>query len=623
MLLLDPLLTYREDSGVFFFYNDLKEKCVSLLNYDECLHLRDEALRTYFLSRFPIHEWKSPTPEAQDFLPRIEALTEVFKGRRSDLRAIFEFLKAHSGFLMVWGAPGVGKSALLARVIQVLAWPVELLSEVYPELPHIEHRFTVVPYFIRRDEGTDGADRLLDNLNRRIEARFRTGIPLGGSVPIQADALKNRLEAVSRQLGDADRLLLVIDGLDEGSEAESLLENLPRVVPDNIVLLYASRENPRVVEVVYEHLDRERRDSMVLDGLLVDDVRALLHEFVDKYALQQEYIDAVLESSGGNPLYLKLLCEGLAVGDYRLNDRVLLPKRMEEIFDQIYRRLAKIDGVPDFLAVLVAAKNYLSTPVAASILSCSESGVRTRMIHGCREVLHENPLTEDIEDYQLFHESLREYLQSKYMSDVVRWDEHLADWCLGWAEFKSELRRFAVANAIPHLLSSYRRHMDDRHRAADGERLAAERYNQMLALVDDAEFRKAVFQTCGNSAPLQNALLSVQRLIVERGNATSDLSRIVRYALAFHEENLHQYREQLERLDQSGESGRSEDLQELAELALMGEDPRERVMLVIRALWKRQRTPRLPEVLTRRVHGWLEEASDAALSELWEQTLNR
>jgi hypothetical protein len=411
--------------------------------------------------------------------------------------------------------------------------------------------------------------------------------------------------------------VLLIDGLDEGTDAEGLLEGLPKAdLPERVLVVYSSREHPRVRELVYGNLDRERHWELDLAGLSSADVRALLQDSVDKYALEGGYVEAVAERSGGNPQYLRLLVDGLQAGDYRLNDRVSLPRKMEELYDTLTKRFARTPRCVETLCLLAAARDYLTASQAADVLGVPTSEIRDQALPACREVLFENPLTERAEDYQLFHESLREHLRNRYAREVGECAEKLADWCLRWRDHGAEMRAYAVRHAISHLLDSQA--AAARERRAE---LAEKRLRQACGLLDDKAYREEVFLTCGNAGPLQQGLIRAQRLLAERDRDGSELGRIVQYALWYHGEGHRLYEEQLARLDQIGREGGREGMEQAAQLAAMGATPRDRVLLALRALRARDARVDAPPALRKAVEGWLEEAGSGALRELWNETI--
>lgn len=617
-LSLHPLLVYRPREETFFFYNDLRTSSVNLLNYDECIHHRDASLRSVLLTRYPIEEWHEDRVAVETFRQKIETLTESFKGRREELATISRFLCEGTGFLAVWGGPGVGKSALLARAAQVLGWDPVLRQSVYPDLPDMQPLLVIISYFIRRDMSTNSADLLFDNLNRRIESRYHTGIPIGGNHREQAVSLKARLQSVSGKLRDNERLVLVLDGLDEATDADGLLENLPREMPPKVLVLLASRDHPQVREAVYEQLDRENKREITLGGLSNQEVRALLHDHVNKYLLETDYVEEVTRRGRGNPLYLKLLCDGIAEGDYDIRQTTQLPAGMVEIYRITLARLARVEGTSNLLYLLAAARDYLSPTMIASVLELSLDQVKSRLLFGCMEILTENPLTAHLLDYQLFHESLREYLTARYRDEIQRLSERLSDWCLRWETLSHELRAYALRFGLLHLAASCA--------AADAQgdaALAERRIGEICGLLDNRRFRENLLQTCGNGAPLRRGVAAAQRILVARDRDGSELSRITRYAFMMHEEPIRHHAQQIALLDSCGASGGYEDLARISEIAAFGEDPTARVLLVLRALWARGRTPSIPAILKSRVDEWLEEAGDTALRQLWEETLAR
>ena len=607
-LSLHPLIVHREDSGRFFFYNDMRAKDACILNYETCLHIRDNVIRENLLETYPIHEWAKRAP--QDFLDRIEDLTQSFKGRREDLNNIIEFVeKRDRGFLMVWGGPGIGKSALLARSIQTLqSSPQDREADGLEPAAGLGN-VTVVEYFIRRSSKTDNINNLLDNLSVRIEQKFKAGIPAGNSTADKFNGLMERLKVAGEQMGENDRLILFIDGLDEGETQPGLLENLPTEAPKGVIIIYASRQNPRVTDVVYNRLDREAHDETSLDGLKTGDIRALLYEYVNKYDLQSGYVEAIANRSEGNPLYLKLLCQGLERNDYTLNDSSGLPLELSELYKGLFEKFNRESGACDFIRLLSVARDYLPCSVAADMLGVTVDDMEHRILRVTLECLFENPLTENVEDYQLFHESLRQYTQSKYVNECLEWEQKLAKWCAGWPGLAGNSKEYAVLWLIPHTVKK-REILLNSGKTED----AAALVNFMADTLDDPLFRESVFNASGNASALQRDFRIVQRLLAEEDKGGSNLSRIIRYAKMYHDEATSLYQKQLVKL---GDCGRRGDLSPVAGIARMGQTPRDKTLLVIRGLWENPtRGSSIPLELKNETDKWLNQANNPDLNSL-------
>ena len=108
----------------------------------------------------------------EPFRQQVEMLTEVFKGRRKELGDIANFLSDdNQRFLCIWGPPGVGKSALLARATQVARCSPEIRETMHEGKQWPDVKLHLVEYFIRRG-ATDTAAQFFDSVNKRLDQLF-------------------------------------------------------------------------------------------------------------------------------------------------------------------------------------------------------------------------------------------------------------------------------------------------------------------------------------------------------------------------------------------------------------------------------------------------------------------
>jgi hypothetical protein len=72
-----------------------------------------------------------------------------------------------------------------------------------------------------------------------------------------------------------------------------------------------------------------------------------------------------------------------------------------------------------------------------------------------KEVLYENPLTEGVLDYQLFHESFREYLVKEKALKVNEASYRIIDFCSSWKDLQGQWeQRYALEHYAAHLFES-------------------------------------------------------------------------------------------------------------------------------------------------------------------------
>jgi hypothetical protein len=397
----------------FFYFNDLRnEKKISLLNYDASEHIRDEELKKAFDEIFPLKSWekKSVSP----FKSRIEELTENFKGRREELKQLESFFREKTkGHFFIWGGPGIGKSTLVARALQLSRASQEKGGATEEEAFAVGKDIHFIEYFIRR--GTDHArtTTYLKYMSEEMERVQSMGIPTGVGQDEMGEKYFEKLRTLSEKLEEKNKkLVLFIDGLDEADDG--FLRYLPMEGYKQILVVLSTRELPLTREIYLRIL--ENKEEITLHGLGTDVIRALLYDVVDKYDIQKEYIDGILTKSEGNPLYLRLLLNSLAEKEKKLNDISALPKGVYDFYQEILDRLNKSRSgadIDDVLYLLTITKDYLSADTISYFTGIKRNKVDI-ILSDIREILFENPFTEEVEDFQLFHESLREFFKEKY-----------------------------------------------------------------------------------------------------------------------------------------------------------------------------------------------------------------
>ncbi len=450
-LSLHPILLYRKESSdaSFAFFNDLRNDKVGLLNYPLSKHYREKDFWNEFHEYLPLHEWKKTG--SSDFTQRIEELTETFKGRVEERARIHDFVRSKSkGYLSIQGNPGIGKSALIAQVFKEI--------KNHKEAQNIH----CIEYFIRRGNTQAAIDYLLNYLIKRTDEVFVQGREIRAEGKMTFD-LQNQLFSKWRQWAEysqGKKLLFLIDGLDEGVEND-VLKYMPRENFNNILIIYGSRPGGhKSINDLWATLPTEYHTPLLLKGLSKSDIRALIYEVANKYEVEREsaWIDAVQQRSQGNPLYLRLLCNAIENGSIALNDENALPKEINEYYKAILSRYAQnlLDGdaLLAGLFAFAAAKDYLTMAHLGLINKLGDATVQ-RISSILKEVLYENPLTEEVLDYQLFHESFREYLVKEKAKELRDAAERILDFCASWESLEGTWeQRYTLQQYAIHAFES-------------------------------------------------------------------------------------------------------------------------------------------------------------------------
>ena len=450
-LSLHPMFLFRKEASdaSFAFFNDLKNDKIGLLNYPLSKHYKEKDFYTEFHDHLPLNEWKKTGNN--EFYQRIEELTETFKGRTIEREKLLQFvLNNHKGYFSIQGNPGIGKSALIAQFFKDLRAHSEL------------KKLHVVEYFIRRGTQQAQVEYMFNYLIRRTDELFSAGKEIRAEGKMVFD-LQNQLFGKWRLWGEqsnGQHLLFLIDGLDEGVE-NNVVTYLPRENFENILIIFGSRPGGhKSIDDLWATLPLENHTKLELSGLGKEDIRALIYEVANKYELEREssWIDAVQKRSQGNPLYLKLLCDAIENGNIEINDINALPEKIDEYYKAILNRYAHdtLDGdaLLNGLFTFAAAKDYLTIPHLGLINKLGSASIQ-RLGSTLKEVLYENPLTEEVLDYQLFHESFREYLVKEKIKEVNDAAGRIIDFCGTWQELEGSWeQRYALEHFATHLSES-------------------------------------------------------------------------------------------------------------------------------------------------------------------------
>ncbi len=369
-----------------------------------------------------------------------------FVGREDVLAQLDEWLlgPGEAGWVVVTGGPGMGKSAVLS------AW-----------LARREAAGAVVPHhFVRRQVATwDQPQVIAASLAAQIEALF-PGLCDPEARP--EGRLIELLGRVSKHLGAAGRLVVLVDGLDE-TRAEPgdnpLRRFLPHLVPAGIRLLCAMRPT-------YPHLNwiEARSPARRLD---LDDRRwaasnqAVVCGFWQVVAteyeppLPAETVATAINRAEGNVLHAVMLhdaLQGLSAQERRA-DRI--PRGLGALIGEIWDRAAVHPGVRAGLGLLCAAQEALSLDVIAELAEWGPDVYeeQERFLREARQLLLEEPASwSGAVAYRPRHDWVRELIAERLRAATIRAHHgtlarKLATWP---APVDATARRYALRHALIH-----------------------------------------------------------------------------------------------------------------------------------------------------------------------------
>ncbi|MBD2778198.1 NACHT domain-containing protein [Iningainema tapete] len=360
-----------------------------------------EVLKDTELRNFPK---SSPYPE--EFKALIQRKIELFCGREFVFQQIQQFIYHNSnGYFTIIGDAGMGKSTIAAKYV---------LSHECP------------CYFNIRAEGRNTPELFLKSIRQQLVNRY--WLPNA-----KDDNLPTLLQKISDRLLDDERLVIVVDALDEveQQERDKNILSLPTSLPNKVYFLLTRRpytqENKRLYTQgvaeseldlrIQEYAASSREDVKKYIWLFLENTK---YQYLKKWIEQRKiapltFVEQVAEKSENNFMYLYHLLPGIDRGEY--NDLALdkFPKGLEEYYQTHWVRMG-MDTDPQesmvfFLFILVEISTAIPSEMIAEIAEEDEYDVQT-VLDQWVEYLKEQTI-DGKTCYSIYHTSFLDFLKSK------------------------------------------------------------------------------------------------------------------------------------------------------------------------------------------------------------------
>jgi hypothetical protein len=330
--------------------------------------------------------------------------TSDFTGREHVFEAIDRFL-AHnrSGYLIIEGEPGLGKSAILAEYVR---------------------RTNCIAHFNMRSQGIVRASQFLEHVCAQLIAD--RGLPY---VALPADAARDaafldKLLREAMQAQPAERLVIAVDALDEADPAGqgdcSNLLCLPPVLPDGVYFIMTKR--PNGIALVAQ-APQETLDLMQFAARNRDDVERYLARCAERPQVQDwigrqkeptaaAFVRDLAELSENNFMYLRYVVPELERGRYQDLSIKELPLGLKGYYwDHWLRMGMQARPLPKLKIHIVYILSEVRQPVS------------TQMVF---DILVHNKFEVDLLDVQDVLREWRQFLDEQPYPDGKRWSVYHA-----------------------------------------------------------------------------------------------------------------------------------------------------------------------------------------------------
>ncbi len=442
MLSLSPLLLHAKcgyptrhgpcELSKIFFFNSVKRR-PDFLDYSMAHHRWasdvSERLRAIIEKSAEKIDIAAPEGASAASWELLQERSEDMVGRVSEELQLLEFIASRPrGFLIVEGDPGIGKTALLSRLVHDLLGPKSSYGrseEVGMFASHLhDARLSVAFHLCGADKSSLELSAIISSLIHQLPAD-------GGATTGASADLANAARATVEQT--RGKLLLVVDGVDEAlagrtdAERQNIVDTLlfeGERLPSNVFVLLGARRGAvpslRDPEVPSQKLE--------LGGLPEREIRRLLFRVVSKYDLEDRHVEAVARVSAGNPLYIRMLAEDFAQGRLYLEDVDHLPLGIEGYFEKLLLRFASNSQWPalrDTLLLLALAHGPLTMAQIAAIAQLTQPAVEAAVDNELTALLSDGETTERLPTFRLFHAKFREFLLSLFAGTAPATAKHM------------------------------------------------------------------------------------------------------------------------------------------------------------------------------------------------------
>ncbi|BAY98623.1 hypothetical protein NIES37_25750 [Tolypothrix tenuis PCC 7101] len=346
-----------------------------------------------------------------EFEQIIQAKSHNFVGREFVFTAIHEFIHRYrQGYFTITGAPGSGKSAILAKYAT--------------DNPH-------VVYYNVELEGKNRAEEFISNICTQLIEIFAID-----NLPVETfniTSLHQLIQQISDELKTQQKLIITIDGLDRidrnSQSPGTNLFYLPRYLPDKVYFLLTRRpflrnksglliETPSHILNLADYPESTQQDiqTYIQQYLTHEDIKTWLnHHQIN----EQEFCTSLVTKSENNFMYISQILAAISEGFYPESWQYnQIPPGLETYYQQHWQKMKAANQDEEFsqavLQVLVKQQQPISVEAIAEILNADEFDIEEVLENWFEFLIHQQ--IAGAEYYSFYHTNFCKWLAKKLES---------------------------------------------------------------------------------------------------------------------------------------------------------------------------------------------------------------
>jgi NACHT domain len=353
--------------------------------------------------------------DVADFTALIDERTEEFVGRRRFGERLWVTLDDdafRSGYLFVYGEPGIGKTALLAKLVRDR---------------------DLVHHFNSALIGITSRERFLRNVCAQLILRYE--LP-HERLPTDAMSDSGFLVSLLTRAAERERVVVAVDAVDEAVAAEDMQNRLflPPTLPPGAFFVVTMRhadhaglyvDEPRYLPLLEMEPENQADIREYIAAFLDRHRRAMTRRLKELGLAEDEFTEMLADRSEGNFMYLRHVLRGIryqTLGGVDADGISELPRGLRAYYAQLEKQLVRtVSGDPARELAILGVLAAWPSPLTVSRLArfAGENVTTTRAVLR-RWAPFLNQAVDREPGYALYHASFREFLAERLDMHAVR-----------------------------------------------------------------------------------------------------------------------------------------------------------------------------------------------------------